>query len=316
MACTASLSAVGETSAARRPDNCFAMQSLVKEFWNHASHTLQAVCGATSCPPWLMAPFLLPDPFFIARPRSGETTAMVTNDSQALIVLSEMRKALARADTLEELTKLRDGAEALRCLVVKAKLGLQMHNEAAEFKLRAERKAGEMLASMQLNGGDRKSVCHDVKLKLEHLGISYHQSSRWQREAAVSEAQFDEFIRQANEAEKEITAAELLRRAVGGRSRRPSRPRTVHAPRKTNGFAVPAPRAEKSSAAPADDATLEATPLKELLADAEEHRALLTSILLPYCEHGKPIEAAARRHAAHLLRELESLLKRVRRLAR
>lgn len=241
---------------------------------------------------------------------------MSSDHSHALTVLSEMRKALARADTLEELTKLRGGAEALRCLVQKAKLGLQMHNEVAEFKLRAERKAGEMLACMQLNGGDRKSVCHDVKLKLENLGISYHQSSRWQREAVVTEAQFDDFIRETNQAEKEITAAELLRRAVTRRGRRAARPRTVDAHRDGDAFVVTAPRAAKPSAAPEDQATLEAAPLKELLADAEEHRALLTSILLPYCEHGRPIEPAARRHAAHLLRELESLHQKARRMVR
>lgn len=236
--------------------------------------------------------------------------------SQALTVLSEMRQALAKAHTLEQVTKLRDSAEALRCLVQKAKLGLQMHNEAAEFKLRAERKAGELLAALNLYGGDRKSSSHDAILKLKDLGISKDQSSRWQREAAITEAQFDDFIRETNEAEKEITAAELLRRAVTRRGRRAALPRTVNAHRNGDAFVVAAPRAAKPSAAPEDQATLEATSLKELLADAEEHRALLTSILLPYCEHGKPIEPAARRHAAHLLRELESLLKRARRLVR
>jgi len=248
----------------------------------------------------------------------GETG--MSNDqseaSLALAMLSEMPRALAKADTLEELTKLRGGAEALRCLVQKAKLGLKMHNEAAEFKLRAERKAGALLSTLNLYGGDRKSSSHDANLKLKDLGISKDQSSRWQREAAISEAQFDDFIRETNEAEKEITAAELLRRAITRRGHNPARPYTLQAHRNGDAFVVAAPRATKPSADPEFHAPLEAVPLKELLVDAEEHRALLTRILLPYCEHGKPIEPAARRHAAHLLRELESLHKRARRLVR
>jgi len=241
---------------------------------------------------------------------------MSTDHSQAMTVLSEMRKALAKADTLDELTKLREGAEALRCLVQKAKLGLQMHNETAEFKLRAERKAGEMLAALQLNGGDRKSVCHDVKLKLGSLGITYHQSSRWQRQATVSDAQFDAFIRETNEAEKEITAAELLRRAVTSRARRPPRRQTVYTHRNGDSYVVVAPGEIKPSTAKGDHSARESESLQELLADAEEHRTLLACILQPYCEHGQPIKPAARRHAAHLLQELGNLHQRAQRLVR
>jgi hypothetical protein len=241
---------------------------------------------------------------------------MSTDNSQALTVLSEMRKALAKADTLEELTKLRDGAEALRCLVQKAKLGLQMHNEAAEFKLRAERKAGEMLCGLHLYGGDRKSSSHDANLKLKDLGISKDQSSRWQRQAAVSDAQFDAFIRETNEAEKEITAAELLRRAVTGRDRCPPRRQTVDAHHNGNAYVVAAPRQVRPTAATADPSTPEAESLQDLLADAEEHRTLLVRILQPYCEQGQPIKPAARRHALHLLEELGCLHQRARRLIR
>ena len=51
-----------------------------------------------------------------------------------------MALALAMADKFEDLTRESDQAEAVRCLAQKAKLGLEVLNQAAEFKLRAERR--------------------------------------------------------------------------------------------------------------------------------------------------------------------------------
>ena len=65
-------------------------------------------------------------------------------------------------------------------------MGLEMQNNATEIKLRAERRAGEMLRPKKLHGGDRKSSGRDVSLKLSNLGVSQKQSSRWQSIAAIS----------------------------------------------------------------------------------------------------------------------------------
>ena len=59
-----------------------------------------------------------------------------------------------------------------------------------EIKLRAERRAGELLRVMerQKQGGDRKSNSHDDSLispSLSDLGITWSQSSRWQKIAAI-----------------------------------------------------------------------------------------------------------------------------------
>lgn len=60
-----------------------------------------------------------------------------------------------------------------------------MQNHAAEIKIRAERRAGEMLSvNPDIHpGGDRKSSLHDERMKLSDLGISETQSHRWQLEA-------------------------------------------------------------------------------------------------------------------------------------
>jgi len=56
---------------------------------------------------------------------------------------------------------------------------------ATTLKLTAERRAGELLAGMEMHGGDRKSSYPRDSLK--DLGISQLQSSRWQRAALVPE---------------------------------------------------------------------------------------------------------------------------------
>ena len=62
--------------------------------------------------------------------------------------LSIARSMLADAKSLDDILHIRDIAEAARVYAQAAKLGLENQNEAAEVKIRAERKAGEMLAKM------------------------------------------------------------------------------------------------------------------------------------------------------------------------
>ena len=65
----------------------------------------------------------------------------------------------------------------------------------AELRIRAERKAGELLARMEKNAGAKGSGSnqHEVRSHdattptLSDLGINKHQSSRWQLMAKVSE---------------------------------------------------------------------------------------------------------------------------------
>ncbi|HEX5445904.1 MAG TPA: hypothetical protein VFW87_18900 [Pirellulales bacterium] len=102
-----------------------------------------------------------------------------------LALLSNASIALVAAETLADIKSVRDKAEAVRHFAKSVALGLRLHNHAAEIKLRAERKAGALLASLSLQGGDRKSKCHREILKLQDLGIDRNQSARWQQEAAV-----------------------------------------------------------------------------------------------------------------------------------
>src|SRR5262245_41039716 len=120
--------------------------------------------------------------------------------SEALVHFTQARKALQIAKTIDEVKAVRDKAECLRLYLRQVNESLEMQNDAAEIKLRAERRAGEMLKDGAENG-DRAvrgqaqiEKSHDVTFKaptLTEIGISKMQSSRWQAIASIPEEQFD-----------------------------------------------------------------------------------------------------------------------------
>jgi hypothetical protein len=133
--------------------------------------------------------------------------------SNALAKISAARMALATVSTLDDVLQIRDAMEAVRTYIKAAQAGLEAQNLAAEIKLRAERKAGEMLAEMELHGGDRRSKSHDVTLNLADLGISKMQSSRWQLQSKLPEEDYASIVEQCNRSGIELTQAAVLRAA-------------------------------------------------------------------------------------------------------
>jgi hypothetical protein len=93
------------------------------------------------------------------------------------------RCALARAHRVDEAKAIRDKAEAMRVYAKQAG-DFEMQNWAAEIRLRAERRAGELLAEMAANGqrvghdGARKSNRAE-RVDLKSLGVTPDQSSKW-----------------------------------------------------------------------------------------------------------------------------------------
>lgn len=137
-------------------------------------------------------------------------------NSTTLARISEAVKALAAAKTLDDVLQIRDQAEALRVYVKAASDSLEAANAAAEIKLRAERKAGEMLAATTGGrGGDRKSTVMMTVDSLADLGVDENQSRRWQREARVAAEDFESYLRDCQKQGREVTQAGLLKLANG-----------------------------------------------------------------------------------------------------
>ena len=140
-------------------------------------------------------------------------------NSTTLTRISEAMKALAAAKTLDDVLQIRDQAEALRVYIKAASDSLEAANAASEIKLRAERKAGEMLDRREsVQGRNRRSKQEPDTMSgssLKELGVSEQQSSRWQRAFRVAEDDFQAYLLDCQKQGREVTQAGLLKLANG-----------------------------------------------------------------------------------------------------
>lgn len=147
-----------------------------------------------------------------------------------LVRYEQARTALAACHSVDEVKDIRDKADAMAAYARQAK-DQDLIQWATEIKVRAERKAGEMLSSMDkhrgtlLNGSEkgagrgesfRQSQESDGR-KLADLGISRNQSSRWQSLASMTDEHFETAVATAKDTAGQVTSAFMLREA--GRSR-------------------------------------------------------------------------------------------------
>ncbi len=139
--------------------------------------------------------------------------------SNALIKLEGAVRMLAEAGTLEEVKHVHDLAQAAAVYARAARLGLEAQNSAAEIKIRAERKAGEMLAGLEKSQGARSDLTFtsvgksygDYRAVLEETDTPYQTATRWQKIAALPEDKFEHYIAATKDERAELTTAGVLR---------------------------------------------------------------------------------------------------------
>jgi hypothetical protein len=124
-----------------------------------------------------------------------------------LVRYDAMCSAIAACHKVDEAKQFRDKARALEIYSKQAR-NTEAERKAGEIRLRAERRAGQLLKDMkergerQKKGGDRKSksrrptLISDTTPKptIAELGITKDQSSQWQGLAEVPEKEFEELI--------------------------------------------------------------------------------------------------------------------------
>lgn len=238
---------------------------------------------------------------------------------EELSILAHADRSIAQAKTIEEIKSIRDRAEAARHYAKSAALGLHVQNLAAEFKLRAERKAGELLAQLSLHGGNRKSNSHHEILKLADLGIDRNKSARWQLAASIPDSIFRAYLAAAEESGTAITTQGLFRLASKSTSRHKRNRKKALVEKRSGGNSHALGQASaggmsgRVQGANNDDQSRNGDRSQsadsESLAEIEHHLQLLATILVPLCEDRQPkLAAVCKRTAMRLLREMQDLL--------
>jgi hypothetical protein len=138
----------------------------------------------------------------------------------SLVRYDAMCRAIEQAYRIDEVKDIRDKAMALEAYARQAK-NVEAERHASGIRLRAERKAGQLLkvmakAKQRETGGKPKRSHRATVKKLADLGVSKTQSSRWQHLADVPEAKFEQAL--ADPKEKPSTGALLRENAAEAQS--------------------------------------------------------------------------------------------------
>lgn len=146
-----------------------------------------------------------------------------------LALLEQSKALLAECKTVDEVKSIRDKAEALRQYAKQQGECLEIQNAAAEIKIRAERRAGELIKVMPKSDGGRPKKTSNIVLpvsppSLADMGIDKMQSSRWQSIASVPEEDFEEHIEKSKKGDKELTSAGVHKLAKAIEARKPAEP--------------------------------------------------------------------------------------------
>jgi len=127
--------------------------------------------------------------------------------SNSIATIDRAAKWLAEASSLADIKEIHDIAQAAVEYAKAAKLGDEAAHHASTIKLRAERKAGELLAGLEREqGGSGRFGSSDVgqtespyAAALDESGTTRQDAHRWQKVADVPEDAFEEYLAEAPE---------------------------------------------------------------------------------------------------------------------
>ncbi len=128
-----------------------------------------------------------------------------------LILWNKMKQAVVECHSIDEISNIRSKAEAYRYALKQAKESPDVIKKAEEIKLRAERRAGEILKEMPKSKGRAEKGWNEPRsqavITLKEMGITNNQSHRWQKIANIPEEKFENYL----EVQKELSTSGALK---------------------------------------------------------------------------------------------------------
>jgi hypothetical protein len=141
-------------------------------------------------------------------------TALIINPeaSAQFSLLETARQQLAQARDMDTVLNIRDQAAAIAHYMKVHAEGMHAQNAAAELKLRAERRLGELLADTVVPRGNHAQGVNGSSSSLPE-SVSKGQSHRWQQLARIPAATFEQHVSTTLASDKELTTAGALKLA-------------------------------------------------------------------------------------------------------
>jgi hypothetical protein len=147
-----------------------------------------------------------------------DTSLILSDRAQVIVCLEAACRAIAEARDVRDVKEIRDQAMAVGHYARERNLGKQLMTDAAEIKIRAERRMGELLKVMpKAKGGQpyqkaTPSTLEGVAPTLASLGVTEQDSHRCQRMAKLDDKAFETHIAETRADPKgELTTAGVLR---------------------------------------------------------------------------------------------------------
>jgi hypothetical protein len=163
--------------------------------------------------------------------RQSKRRRALPKDSASVTKLEAAKQALALVSEIPDIIGLIDNAEAVRAAAKAKHVSAPGINAWTRFVVDAERKGAERIKAMQdagelpKHGGNRKSNPEARGLVLDDL-VASQRVSEWALLAKLSEDQLDELERIANEEDRIVTRAELVKLGKACEPLSPPKPRT------------------------------------------------------------------------------------------
>jgi len=135
--------------------------------------------------------------------------------------LDNAKKALAEAETLGDIKKLESAFNGTEQAIKACKQYVddtgEMQNTAAEMKIRAQRKGGRLISTLETTPGKRSDLTSSAhgtgstkKEELKKVGMKTGTADRWEKIASIPEKTFERHITETKEKNEELTSSGML----------------------------------------------------------------------------------------------------------